>query len=524
MSDVRLNAWDRMIAAISPRAGVERLAARRALAYYEAAQPSRLRQQSRDHSSGDRLAQMSARQIRAQARHLDRNHDLARGALNVLVRNIVGPKGIGIDPQPRTADDDIHDDFARQLSHAWAEWSERPEVSWQHDWAAVCHLMARSWLRDGDGLAQLISGRVPLLDHGTEVAFSLELIEADHLPLDYHDDARNIRAGIQRNAWGRPTAYWLYKHHPGDERSALIRDDDLKAVPADRIAHLRQVDRIGQLRGVSVMASVITRLEDIKDYEESERVAAKIAACLAAYIRKGGPQEYQGGPVDDQGNPVRRNLRMQAGLIFDDLQPGEEVGVIDSKRPNPQMGAFRNANLRAVAGGMDVGYSSMSRDYSGNYSAQRQELVEQRAAYELLTAHFVGQFVRPVWRAFVAAAIASGRVRVPAGIDRRTLDKADFRGPPMPWIDPKKEAEALRLMTRSGFRSVTQIVRERGANVIDTFEELARERRLARELDLTLESDAATKGSNPGAANLDGDSAPPPNTGDTDDADDADEA
>ena len=283
--------------------------------------------------------------------------------------------------------------------------------------------------------------------------------------------------------------------------------------------HLRMVDRIGQLRGVSVLASVITRLEDIKDYEESERIAAKIAACLAAYIRKGSPAEsYNGGPVDDDGKPVRRNLRMQAGLIFDDLQPGEEIGVIDSKRPNPQMGAFRDANLRAVSAGMDVGNSSLSRNYDGSYSAQRQELVEQRTGYELLTEHFVGLYVRPIWRAFVDAAIASGRVKVPAGVDRRTLYKADFRGPPMTWIDPRKEAEALRLMTRSGFRSLTQIVRERGSSVVDVFEELSRERKLAKELGLVLESDAATKGSAPGAANLDGDTAPPPNTGDDNDA------
>lgn len=517
MSDAHLNWWDRVISSVSPQAGLRRLAARRALSYYEAARPSRLRQPARDHSSGDRLARISARQIRAQARHLDRNHDLARGALSVLVRNVVGPNGIGVDPQPRTRNDDIHDETARALSHAWAEWCERPEVTAQLDWAQLNHMMCRSWLRDGEALAQLIGGAVPSLQHGTDVPFSVELIEADLLPLDYNDDGRRIRAGIQINDWRRPVAYWLYRHHPGEDAEGVVVGDDLKQVRADRIAHLSFVDRIGQLRGVSVLASVITRLEDIKDYEESERIAAKIAACLAAYVRKGTPELYaENQPVDENGKPVRRNLRMQAGIIIDDLGPGEEIGMIDSKRPNPQLGAFRDANLRAAASGMDVGFSSMSRHYGGNYSAQRQELVEQRAAYEILTQHFVGKLVRPIWRGFVEQAVLSGRVRVSKDVDPRTIAKADFRGPPMPWIDPKKEAEALRLMTRSGFRSLTDIIRERGGNAIDTFEKLARERRLAEELNLVLESDAATKASVAGAANLDGGT---PNTGDDKDAD-----
>ncbi|WP_415915300.1 phage portal protein, partial [Pseudomonas fragi] len=50
------------------------------------------------------------------------------------------------------------------------------------------------------------------------------------------------------------------------------------------IAHRK---RIGQNRGQPLLHAVLIRLADIKDYEESERVAARISAALAMYIKKG---------------------------------------------------------------------------------------------------------------------------------------------------------------------------------------------------------------------------------------------
>lgn len=61
---------------------------------------------------------------------------------------------------------------------------------------------------------------------------------------------------------------------------------DVKRYPAEKIIHLKTADRIAQTRGVSIFASVMTRMEDIKDYELSERLAAKVAASICAYVRR----------------------------------------------------------------------------------------------------------------------------------------------------------------------------------------------------------------------------------------------
>jgi len=109
----------------------------------------------------------------------------------------------------------------------------------------------------------------------------------------------------------------------------------------------------------------------VKDYEESERIAAKVAADLTWFIQR--TSEYQG--PQDVNTDSRRELKMAAGAGFT-LLPGETVGTIKSERPNSDLVNFRSAMLRAVAGGTGTRYSSIARDYNGTYSAQRQELVE----------------------------------------------------------------------------------------------------------------------------------------------------
>ena len=95
-----MNLIDRVVALYDPVRAVDRCKARTVLAHYEAAQPTRLRKKRADNTSPNNLVEKSARTLRNHARYLERNHDLSRGALRVMVNNIVGPGGIGIDPQP----------------------------------------------------------------------------------------------------------------------------------------------------------------------------------------------------------------------------------------------------------------------------------------------------------------------------------------------------------------------------------------------------------------------------------------
>jgi lambda family phage portal protein len=126
-------------------------------------------------------------------------------------------------------------------------------------------------------------------------------------------------------------------------------------------------------------------------------------------------------------------------MLYDDLRPGEEIGMIKSDRPNTNLESFRNGQLRAVSAGPASAYSSASRNYDGTYSAQRQELVESTDGYFVLQDWFIGSVTRHIYRAWLNLAILSGKITVPRGLDMDTLYSAVYSGPVMPWIDPAKK-------------------------------------------------------------------------------------
>jgi len=220
-----------------------------------------------------------------------------------------------------------------------------------------------------------------------------------------------------------------------------------------------------------VFAAVLNRFDDLKDYEESERIAAKIAASMAAFIKKGDPTMY---PMPDPNSPAgaeQRHLKFQPGMVFDDLKPGEEIGTIDTNRPNPNLETYRDAQLKAIAAGTGPSFSSVARTYNGTYSAQRQELVESYGIYATLASEFISHVVQPMFERFIATAIASGVLRVPSGVVLETVDDAAFMAPAMPWIDPKKEAEAWAMLEDRAYISGPEIIRKRGGNPRDVLQQ-----------------------------------------------------
>lgn len=427
---------------------------------HEATRRSRQRKLDVDGGSGNHIVGMDAKQLRDSARAMCRDYDVARNGINVLVQNTVG-SGIDVMPAPRRKGGTVDRALAQSLRDLWDAWWDRPEVTWQHDFGKCQQLLATAWFRDGEAFWQQLLGPVDYLDHGTDVPLSLELLEADLVPLDLNDPGRNILQGVERNAWGRIVAYHVFKQHPGDGTGWRI---ETKRVSADQMRHLAQIDRIHQVRGLSVFASVINRIRDIQDYENSERIAAKVAASYCAQIIKDASLA-DGQAAGDTGaalDRAYRSLTMVPGMIGDDLAPGETLDIIDSKRPNPNIDTYLNGQLRRMAGGIGSSFSSLSLNYNGTYSAQRQELVEKYGAYAMLGEQFVARVMRPIWADFVRGAVLTGKVILPKGWTLQELTAAVFIRPQMPWIDPLKEALAMGERVDRGWMADQQAITQSG--------------------------------------------------------------
>jgi lambda family phage portal protein len=481
-----LNLLDRVLEPFAPGLVVQRLAARFAIQAYEAAQVTRTHKAKRQSASADRSLQRDAVSLREQCRKLDEDHDLVTGLFDRLEERVVGGPGIAVEPLPLTFDGQVHREFAAQIKALWAEWSLRPEASGELTRPQVERLVCRTWLRDGETLAQKLMGKVANFEHATAVPFSLELLEPDYLPFGYTDQSRGITQGIERNEWRQVKAFHLLKRHPGSLLGVGV--DDVKRVPAERMLHIAHRKRIGQNRGVPLLHAVLIRLADIKDYEESERVAARISAALAMYIKKGTPDQYSMPQNGQKG--AERTFPIGPGMVIDTLEPGEDVGMIESNRPNPFLEGFRNGQLRMVAAGTRVGYSSIARDYSGNYSSQRQELVEAQLGYDQLQHDFIDYWCRPVYRDWLLMGLTSGALKPPRDVDPSTLFAAVYQGPVMPWINPKQEAEAWETLVQAGFADEAEVARARQRNPQELKASRTAEVQRNREDGLVFSSDA----------------------------------
>ncbi len=412
--------------------------------------------------------QNAGESLRNRARYFDENHDIVTGIFDTLVNNIVG-NADPIRPLVRNKDGSFNTEYNLKLKHYWRQWSVNPTICGQYTLMQALKMACRAWLRDGEYLTRIVKGPQSL---NQIVPLSLELIEADYLPyeLSIQKVGKNrVIQGVELNDRNMVLAFYLLKNAPDDfyDFKALSTTDTTR-IPSEEIIHLKYVRRTHQVRGLTILHSVMLRLDDLKDYEESERIAARVAAAMTGFIQKAGETQ---GTVQPDGS---RTFEMSPGMIFDNLLPGETINTIASNRPNTGLMDFRSAMLKAIAAGTNTNYSTISKNYDGTYSSQRQELLETKPAYEALRQNFVDSYLAPIWREFVSMLVTTGKVPT-SGIDLATIGEMETRGIDIGWIDPKKQADATAISIKAGITSRQQVIRDSNGDPETVFSEIEEE-------------------------------------------------
>jgi len=448
-----------LIAAISPTWALRRAEARARLErLYKAAQPSNARKAATDWRSGDGVMDHARAKLRMYARNLDQNHDLTTSILNLLSYQA---SAVTFEPRVMSRSGAPAERVNDELRMLWMRHRDELDGTLRLPWCELSAIIARTWFRDGEVFVQHLLATA-VRSNGV-LPYMVQAHEPDLVPYDYiQKDRPRIIHGIEVDQLGRPTAYHLYKEHPGDTvTQAQSYQTDTIRIGVDSMTHLALRPRLGQKRGSSILSPAITRLADVLDYEESERLAAKVSSAMCAAITRAADFATPAGAVDAVTG--ERPMELQPGMILDNLMPGEKVELLNTNRPNPELSNFRKAMLRAACSGIGVSYSSATADYDGTYSSQRQELVEIRSRYDAIREHYQAQFLRPMWRRFVQAVQIAGLFS-PRGADLETLYDLDFIAPATPWIDPSKEATADKTSIEAGIESRHGVIRKRGGD------------------------------------------------------------
>lgn len=437
-------------------------------------------------TSADAEIDGSLIRLRNRARQLVRDTSYARQALRVITSNVIGT-GIRMQAQvPASQAVGVLDEGINEtIETAWRRWC-RPSTchaGGQLSFDEISRLAIMAMAESGEVIIRMVpaafgEGAAPL---------ALEIIEADLLDEGKTSgpdkDGNEWRMGVHVDRWGRPFEYSFRTRHPGDLTNSSGWGELL--LPADQILHLKMTDRPGQTRGVTWFAAAIKSLHHLAGYQEAEVVRARAASSLMGFVTS-----PEGELLGDDVYDGDRVSQFEPG-VFKYLAPGESVTVPQLDAPDGQFEPFLRAMLRSICAATGISYEAVSCDYSqANYSSNRMSRQDNIEHWKSLQQYMIEHLHRPVFEAWIDAAVGSGELQLP-GYEVLRIRYQSVRWYPRAWgfVDPQVEIEAYKSAVRSGFMTQGQVVAEQGGDLNELMRDRAAELALAQELGLTLDID-----------------------------------
>ncbi|MBF0115660.1 MAG: phage portal protein [Magnetococcales bacterium] len=384
---------------------------------------------------------MAAVRLRDRARDLVRNNPYAAKAIMVHASSMIGA---GIRPRPKAATQALDD----QITDLWDAFTENCDADGRTTFYGIQTLMARSLVESGECLLHMVNRPSSF---GLQVPLQLRVLECDHLDSTTDRDLPGggfIQQGIEFDALGVRTAYWIYPRHPGSARQGMTKS---VRIPATDVLHLYDRLRPGQNRGVTWFAPALLRMRDLDDYDMSELVRKKMEACFVGFVTNAEPPPSTGGEEES----FKQIEDLVPGML-EYLPPGRDIRF---GQPASTSGYAEYAQLHnhAVAAGLGLTYELLTGDLSKvNYSSIRAGLIEFRRRVDATQRHvLIPQICQPVWNRFLSTAQAAGLIgNVPI--------RLQWTPPRFEAVDPQKDIMAEILAVRAGLMSPQTAVSRQG--------------------------------------------------------------
>jgi lambda family phage portal protein len=469
---------DRAIAPFAPATAAKRMAARSGLnllrQFDAAAYTRRTRNWKRPLTDADSESWRARAKLRASGHELVRNNKYIAAGIRHLVADLIGD---GIAPHFTHADPAV----AAKAQGEWNRWAEGPvdnhgdfygfekTAAWE---TVVGGEMLTIWKPDSSGPDGRIEG--------------IEGDQLDESRVEDLPDGGRIIQGVEFDRYNDRIAYWMFDRHPGGLALSLTGNYISHAVPAKHVDHVYERTRFGQTRGVSWTAAFALDAKDIGDVEDAVRMQQKIQACVGLFVTPGDDQELSTLSADGA-----QSVNTQTGRLEETITPGmiyrgrkgEQATTIT---PTATGGAvdFIKQQLAAISATL-APYHRMTGDVSqANYSSLRAAMLGSWALLDDWQQNvFIPHLVRPaVIRRMRRLALETG--------DQRYLDLGiEYALPVRRFVDPIKDLAAEVFEIRSGLKTLSRSLAERGLATDQQLQEIARINGLLNDLDIVLDSD-----------------------------------
>lgn len=481
---MRLNLIDKIVLAIAPRRGRDRMLARfqaeslqRATMEYDGASSRAAFGWRAIGTDANAQINIQGSKLREVAHDMVRNNPYAARGVQIISEGVVGSGIIPNIDTPVVGSKDRMMELIKSHCDGTAI-----DVDGRHNLYGLQNLVMRSVVESGQ---VLVRRRPRRTEDGLPLPFQLQVLEADFLDTRKDGPLAGggfVFSGIEFDSFGRRTAYHLFREHPGNV--VTYRLPDSSRVPASDVAHIYRMDRAGQMTGVTWFAPVILAMRDFADYEEAQLMRQKIAACFAAFITR----------ADGATNPLLGAKEPQpsdTGLPAEGVEPGMVMRLRDGENITfgvpPQVEGYRDfstVTLHKIAVGLGVDYASLTGDNSqGNFANSRMGWLRYHRSIENWQWNMaIPNLCDPVGNWLLdGIALVTGR-RIPA--------KVMWTPPRREMFDPSKDIKASIESIRGGLASRSAEVRKLGFDPEDLDKEIKADNDRADKNGFTFSSDS----------------------------------
>lgn len=424
------------------------------------------------------------KKLRGRARDLERNNAYVTSYLDLLVTNVIGANGIPLQAKVRDNDGKLNTMINGKIEEAWKDWAENPVTAdGQMNFADYLRLALPTAARDGEGFSRIHRG--DQFPHGLALSgFDADLVD-DSFNRAAGQGGNEVRMGIEVDELGRRIAFHVFDDYPGSFGGGAR---ERNPIPAADVIHLVKYRRVNQTRGITWLGPCMIALRMLEGYEESELVAARVAASKMGFFQSMKPEGSSEFSPAKTGDPI--TMDANPGTL-EQLPVGWEFKEWNPDHPTTQFPAFVKGNLRKISTGLGIPYNLLASDLEGvNFSSLRQGELNARDRWRSVQSWLTTIVCRRVFREWLAS-VLTRRILVLDQRDFRRFYAVKWSTRGWPWVDPLKDVQAAEAAIRNGLTSRTRVLAEQGIDFEDILEELKEENELAAEAKVTITAPAA---------------------------------
>jgi capsid protein len=180
--------------------------------------------------------------------------------------------------------------YNRAIETAWREWASEVDL--------VEKLRTLKLAKSVDGEGFLVLKTAPNLENPVKL-YPCDL-EADQVTTPAPANLADLWVdGLTLDkVTGRPTAYHVLRHHPGDMFFPDFNPLRVDVIPSRHVIHWFGKFRPGQVRGVPVFTSALDLFSELRAFRKAVLQKAQLAANLTAVLETEGPPD-----PDDEDTP-----------------------------------------------------------------------------------------------------------------------------------------------------------------------------------------------------------------------------